>query len=100
MNGENKLLTKDIDETNKDNLVCPKCSNNVIYCSGESRTYFKHTNGHMHGCDYYIYGESDYDEGMTDEDAAICCIITTLSCLTCVCCIPPLILFCDWLDSE
>ena len=99
MNGDDKLLIDDINDSNKEGLICPKCSEPVTYCNGESRTYFRHGNGHMGNCEYYIYGESDSDSDY-DETAALCCLVTTLSCMTCICCLPPLILFCEWIDSE
>lgn len=105
ISGDDKLLISDINDSNKNNLICPKCNNRVIFCNGESRTYFRHHNrdpqlpDDVRECDYYIYGENDYNS-VTDEDAALCCIVTTLSFVTCICCVPPLILFCDWIDSE
>ncbi len=55
MNGDDKLLIDDINDSNKEGLICPKCSEPVTYCNGESRTYFRHSNGHMGNCEYYIY---------------------------------------------
>lgn len=104
MNGDDKLLINEINDINKEGLVCPKCGEPVIYCKGETLTYFKHSNGHMGNCEYYIHGENNHidhsDIDCNDEEAALCCIITTISCITCICCIPPLVLLLDWIDSE
>jgi len=101
MSGDDKLLIDEINDINKEGLICPKCSEPVIYCRGESLKYFKHSNGHMGNCEYYIHGENDHsDIDCNDEETTLCCIVTTLSCITCICCIPPLVLFCDWMDSE